>query len=60
MVFAFAGDSTMTTFMGAGLLKAGEHSHQKTLKQGHLIAGLPFQASGQLDFEQDSRHQSGR
>ena len=33
---------------------------QSGLKQGHLVSGLPFEPSGQRNFQQNGRNQGGR
>jgi hypothetical protein len=61
MVFAFAGDSTTTTFT----VTLANYLYQlqgclRVLKQGYSVARLAFQASRELKFQQDGGDDRGR
>ena len=67
MVFAFAGDSTTTTFMnpfyGAGPLRsnlAGRAINEtQTLTQGNEVAGMTFDSAGEFQLEKEGGHRGG-
>src|ERR1017187_6643988 len=62
MVFALAGDSTTTTFIVVALLSFAQGASNGTSLTGcqerDAVAGMPLQASGQLEFQQ--RHPQKR